>query len=101
MSDEALKVKSGCGWEKWVHSLDHVNARAWPHRVIARYVHETYKQPSWWAQTIAVGDGANDLPMMEAAGLSIAYHPKPAVRARAMITIDQGGMDRALEAFSA
>jgi hypothetical protein len=55
MSDEALKVKSGCGWEKWVHSLDHVNARAWPHRVIARYVHETYKQPSWWAQTIAVG----------------------------------------------
>ena len=52
------------------------------------------------AQTIAVGDGANDLPMMEAAGLSIAYHPKPAVRARAMITIDQGGMDRALEAFS-
>ena len=53
------------------------------------------------AQTIAVGDGANDLPMMEAAGLSIAYHPKPAVRARAMITIDQGGMDHALEAFSA
>jgi phosphoserine phosphatase len=27
-----------------------------------------------------VGDGANDLPMMGAAGLSIAYHPKPAVR---------------------
>ena len=53
------------------------------------------------AQTIAAGDGANDLPMMEAAGLSIAYHPKPAVRARAMITIDQGGMDHALEAFSA
>jgi phosphoserine phosphatase len=33
------------------------------------------------AQCIAVGDGANDLPMMEAAGLSIAYHPKPAVAA--------------------
>ena len=31
-------------------------------------------------QAIAVGDGANDLPMMEAAGLSIAYHAKPAVR---------------------
>ena len=30
-------------------------------------------------QAIAVGDGANDLPMMAAAGLSIAYHPKPAV----------------------
>jgi phosphoserine phosphatase len=48
-------------------------------------------------QAIAVGDGANDLPMMGVAGLSIAYHPKPAVRAQAMISIDSGGMDRALE----
>ena len=49
------------------------------------------------AQTIAVGDGANDLPMMSVAGLSIAYHPKPAVRALAMLSITAGGMDRALE----
>ncbi|RVT54252.1 phosphoserine phosphatase SerB [Rubrivivax albus] len=49
------------------------------------------------AQAIAVGDGANDLPMMAAAGLSIAYHPKPAVREKAMLTIMSGGMDRALE----
>jgi phosphoserine phosphatase len=49
------------------------------------------------AQTIAVGDGANDLPMMAAAGLSIAYHPKPAVADEAMISIMSGGMDRALE----
>ena len=35
--------------------------------------------------------------MMAAAGLSIAYHPKPAVRERAMIAILDGGMDRALE----
>ena len=48
------------------------------------------------AQTIAVGDGANDLPMMAAAGLSIAYHPKPAVREQAMLSIVTGGMDRAL-----
>ena len=48
-------------------------------------------------QAIAVGDGANDLPMMGAAGLSIAYHPKPAVRELAMIAIMEGGMDRALE----
>ena len=52
-------------------------------------------------QAIAVGDGANDLPMMGVAGLSIAYHPKPAVREQAMISIDSGGMDRALELFSA
>jgi phosphoserine phosphatase len=49
------------------------------------------------AQAIAVGDGANDLPMMAAAGLSIAYHPKPAVAEQAMITISEGGLDRALE----
>ena len=48
-------------------------------------------------QCIAVGDGANDLPMMLAAGLSIAYHPKPAVRDKALISIMSGGMDRALQ----
>jgi len=48
-------------------------------------------------QAIAVGDGANDLPMMAVAGLSIAYHPKPAVRELAMICIMSGGMDRALD----
>ena len=49
------------------------------------------------AQAIAVGDGSNDLPMMGEAGLSIAYHAKPAVRAKAMLSIEAGGMDRALE----
>ena len=48
-------------------------------------------------QAIAVGDGANDLPMMEAAGLSVAYHAKPAVRAQAKVAINQGGLDRLLE----
>ncbi len=46
---------------------------------------------------IAVGDGANDLPMMGAAGLSVAYHAKPAVRAQAMVAINAGGLDRLLE----
>ena len=53
------------------------------------------------AQAIAVGDGANDLPMMREAGLSICYHGKPAVRAQAMISIEAGGMDRALELLQA
>lgn len=52
-------------------------------------------------QVIAVGDGANDLPMMklcaEAGGLSVAYHAKPAVRAQAMVAINEGGLDRLLE----
>ena len=48
-------------------------------------------------QTIAVGDGANDLPMMAEAGLSVAYHAKPKVREQAMVAIDEGGLDRLLE----
>ena len=51
------------------------------------------------AQAIAVGDGANDLPMMAAAGLSVAYHAKPKVRDAAHVAIDSGGLDRLLEVF--
>ena len=51
-------------------------------------------QPS---QAIAMGDGANDLPMMGAAGLSVAYHAKPKVREQAMVAINAGGLDRLLE----
>jgi len=48
-------------------------------------------------QAIAVGDGANDLPMMGEAGLSVAYHAKPKVREQAMVSIESGGLDRLLE----
>ena len=52
------------------------------------------------AQAIAMGDGANDLPMMSVAGLSVAYHAKPAVREKAMVAINSGGLDRLLEVLS-
>ena len=48
-------------------------------------------------QAIAMGDGANDLPMMGEAGLSVAYHAKPKVREQAMVAIQEGGLDRLLE----
>ena len=48
-------------------------------------------------QAIAVGDGANDLPMMGAAGLSVAYHAKPKVREQARIAINDGGLDQLLQ----
>lgn len=51
-------------------------------------------------QAIAMGDGANDLPMMGVAGLSVAYHAKPKVREQAMVAINEGGLDRLLEVFS-
>jgi phosphoserine phosphatase len=52
------------------------------------------------AQAIAMGDGANDLPMMGVAGLSVAYHAKPAVREQAMVRINSGGLDRLLTLFA-
>ncbi|OQW89327.1 MAG: phosphoserine phosphatase SerB [Rhodoferax ferrireducens] len=48
-------------------------------------------------QAIAVGDGANDLPMMGVVGLSVAFHAKPAVREAANVSIESGGLDRLLE----
>ncbi|HVX78883.1 MAG TPA: phosphoserine phosphatase SerB [Bradyrhizobium sp.] len=42
--------------------------------------------------TLAVGDGANDLGMIEAAGLGVAYHAKPAVAAAAHVRIDHGDL---------
>ena len=52
-------------------------------------------------QAIAMGDGANDLPMMGEAGLSVAYHAKPKVREQAMVAINSGGLDRLLEVVPA
>lgn len=50
-------------------------------------------------QVIAIGDGANDLKMMAAAGVSIAYHAKPVVRAQATYTLDFVGLDGVLCLF--
>jgi len=45
------------------------------------------------AQAVAVGDGANDLPMLSLAGLGIAYHAKPKVKANAKQSISSIGLD--------
>ena len=42
--------------------------------------------------TLAVGDGANDLPMIRAAGLGVAYHAKPVVRAEAAVQVRHAGL---------
>ncbi|MDQ6967969.1 MAG: phosphoserine phosphatase SerB [Mariprofundaceae bacterium] len=47
-------------------------------------------------QTVAIGDGANDLPMIHAAGLGIAFHAKPTVQAQADVAINDGGLEKVL-----
>ena len=47
-------------------------------------------------QTIAIGDGANDLPMLTSAGLGVAFHAKPVVRESAAHAISNFGLDAVL-----
>jgi phosphoserine phosphatase len=50
-------------------------------------------------QTVAIGDGANDLKMMAEAGVSVAFHAKPVVRAQASCAISYSGLDAVINLF--
>jgi hypothetical protein len=54
-SDAIIKERTGCTWERWVKALDYAQAYTWTHREIAKHVHEKYKVPGWWAQSVTVG----------------------------------------------
>lgn len=55
-----------------------------------------FKEDIHLEQTVAVGDGANDLPMLNIAGLGIAYHAKPLVKENAQHAISATGLDALL-----
>ena len=51
------------------------------------------------SQTVAIGDGANDLKMMAVAGLGIAFCAKPVVQEQADVALNERDLSRALELF--
>jgi hypothetical protein len=55
MSDEKLKAKTGCTWERWVYALDRKGAEKMSHGEIAKLLNEKYKVAGWWSQTVTVG----------------------------------------------
>lgn len=58
---------------------------------------ETYQIPA--SQTVAIGDGANDLPMLAVAALGVAFHAKPVVQAQAKVAIRHGSLLQLLYAL--
>ena len=55
IADATIAARTGRGWKDWVSTLDAVGAPAWPHRDIARYIHDTFRVPAWWTQGVTVG----------------------------------------------
>lgn len=54
-SDETIKEKTGCTWERWVYALDRKGAETMSHREIAALVSSKYKIGGWWSQAVTVG----------------------------------------------
>src|SRR4051812_49380646 len=79
-----------------------MSARRWPGGVgLPSFGKEARLAPLVWfclerglhvGEALAVGDGANDLPMLKAAGLGVAFHAKPVVAAEVSARIDHGDL---------
>ena len=66
----------------------------------ARLVQEIASMGIMASQVVAVGDGANDVPMMDIAGVSVAYRAKPVVKDKATHALDYCGLDGVLNLYA-
>jgi len=82
-----LEISGGKLTGRLVGDIVDADAKAATFRLIASELNLSRNQ------TVAIGDGANDLKMMAEAGLSIAFHAKPVVRAQASCAISWCGLD--------
>jgi uncharacterized protein YndB with AHSA1/START domain len=80
ISSDAVKAKTGRGWDEWIAALDKAGARKWPHKEIAEYVHSEFGCPGWWSQMVTVG-------YEQAKGLRVAYQTASGFSASASKTI--------------
>lgn len=55
ISSEAVHAKTGRTWAEWIAALDKAGASKWPHKKIAKYVHDEFGCPGWWSQMVTVG----------------------------------------------
>lgn len=85
-----LEIKDGKLTGKHLHEIVDGKRKAELLELLA------FKEGIHLEQVIAVGDGANDLPMLEKAGLGIAFHAKPKVKASAQHAISTTGLDTIL-----
>ena len=88
-----LEVKSGKLTGALVGEIVDADAKAAKFRSVAA---ELRAQK---AETVAIGDGANDLKMMGEAGLSVAFRAKPVVRAQASCALNWSGLDAVVNLF--
>jgi phosphoserine phosphatase len=89
----ALEVKGGTLTGALVGDIVDAGAKAAKFRSVLREVNANKEQ------SVAIGDGANDLEMMREAGISVAFRAKPVVRAQATYALNWSGLDGVLNLF--
>jgi len=82
ISSDAVQEATGKGWYHWLRALDKAGAKAWDHKSIAEYAHETLKIGPWWSQMVTVG-------YEQARGLRVKHQKAGGFSVSASKTIDR------------